>query len=518
MRRIRLIGVRVSAVALLGACVSTNPPAPEPAPAFDQAPSPLTLTQRDSVAAQSFANQQGPRVSIRASMYSNTGMRRVRANFHADDDAYVLVGQIDASGVLRIVFPASPTDNGFVHGQQSYQTPEFLAGFVDQFRLRYDQSYRSVAANQDSYDGGLGFVFVIASWRPMSFDRVASNGYWDSYEVADANFLVDPRPAIQELAAVLAGDNSEAYTIQFARYYNTQAIYTGDDYASNDTPFGYGFCSGYEPGGYAPSPFDVGGVGFNPTITYGSSFIWRGTAYQYNYAADCYTTGPAYYSPFGYGYGYGYGNGWGFGFGQGFGTPPIPTRPRILGFGRPVGQPMAVPKLRLPMPGAQDVGDGSQVTTSSAQYRSRGLLTSGVSGPESAPVTHGQHIVMLTPTDGASRPSIQQMVNRHGAYTHEASGVGRGTQATTQSFAIPSTGTQQHPRSEPMSTGQSRIYTRPVPTGESPRVAPPPRVESAPRVAPPMRVEAPRVETPRSPPPASSSSSGSTGGKPPGKG
>ncbi len=245
--------------------------------------------------------------------------------------------------------------------------------------------------------------------------------------------------------------------------------------------------------------------------------MWRGTAYQYNYGEDCYTTGPAYYSPYGYGYGYGTG----FGFGNGFGPPPVPApvKPRIFAFGHPIGPPQPLPKVRFPMPGAQDAGAGSQVTNTSAHFRSRGLITTGgVSGAAAAPLSHDPRGITVMPTDGTSRPTIQQMVNRHGDYTHETSGAGRG-QPTGQAIAIPSSGAEQHARTapSPVSTGQTRIYTRPVPSGESPRVAPP-RVESAPRVAPPTHVEAPRVEAPRSPPPASSSSSGSTGGKPPAKG
>ena len=80
------------------------------------------------------------------------------------------------------------------------------------------------AATNGTYDGGLGYVFVIASWRPMHFERFRTGDTWDSFEVADDSYMRDPRPAIHELATLLAGDNSEAYTVKFARFTDFEGI------------------------------------------------------------------------------------------------------------------------------------------------------------------------------------------------------------------------------------------------------------------------------------------------------
>src|SRR6185503_13877033 len=123
---------------------------------------------------------------------------------------------IDASGVMRIVFPIEPSDDGLVKGKKTYETQEFFAGFADQYRdrLRYGM-FRPAMNNIDSYDGGLGYVFIIASWRPMHFDRFATGGNWDSFEIADEQYMKDPRPAIYELGSLLVGENREAYTVKF---------------------------------------------------------------------------------------------------------------------------------------------------------------------------------------------------------------------------------------------------------------------------------------------------------------
>ena len=42
----------------------------------------------------------------------------------------------------------------------------------------------------------------------------------------------DPRAAIHEFAAILAGENREAYSVEFARYYQSQALYAGMSGAS----------------------------------------------------------------------------------------------------------------------------------------------------------------------------------------------------------------------------------------------------------------------------------------------
>ena len=96
-------------------------------------------------------------------------------------------------------------------------------------------------------------MFVIASWQPMHFEKFSTGGYWDSFELTDADYMKDPRPAVYELAALLAGTNSSSYTVRFANVHDTQTFYWGARslFASNSfgaemcNGFGYGFSYGF---------------------------------------------------------------------------------------------------------------------------------------------------------------------------------------------------------------------------------------------------------------------------------
>ena len=140
-----------------------------------------------------------------------------------------------------------------MRGGHSYDVPEFFAGFEDAFRYRaaYDLSLRGFTpARYDSYDGGTGYVFVIASWQPMRFEQFMENERWQSFEIADDQYLYDPRPAIEEFAALLTGENREGYTVRYARYYNTYyfpaPVFAGyATYSSYCSDFGSGFSSPY---------------------------------------------------------------------------------------------------------------------------------------------------------------------------------------------------------------------------------------------------------------------------------
>src|SRR6185437_541126 len=221
---------------------------------------------------------------------------------------------------------------------------------------------------------------------------------FDSYELADASYMSDPRSAIQELASVLAGGNREAYTLKYARYFDTETTYNGNSaFASN---YGYGYCAGYSPLGFGFSPFDTryGAFGLSQL---GQSFFYRGTYYSYDLAGDCYRAEPMY-----------------FGFGSGF-----------TGFHPPPPEPTPLPPHRFPGVIAQDGGSPSTGlgTRVSPEYRRRGLITTDV--PSSGPERGNAHIRATMPgPDGATageRPNIQQMVNRGDARAHEGNAQSR---------------------------------------------------------------------------------------------
>ena len=295
----------------------------------------------DSAVAQLVADEVGPRVTVAADFEYAGGSRRVDARFHMYDDAYVIVGHLDAAGRLKIVFPSEPGDDGFVRGEKIYQVPSFFAGFGDDYAWNY-QNYRyrahNVAARRDSYDAGLGYVFVIASWRPMRLLFLLLAGG----------------------ASVIAGDNREAYTIEYAHYSTTNY------------------------GTYSLSSFDV----FNSGDCYGytSGFGYRSLFYSPAMFLPAYGFG---FGPVGCNRGYGYG---GFGY-LGYGYPvsygPTAVAPPIIPRGRP-NVPIGSPVFHSPrLPGSGTValhrprpeatppatpGGESSATNGNSQYRRPGLI------------------------------------------------------------------------------------------------------------------------------------------------
>ena len=511
MSRRRVFALSTGVLLAAGACVPSqgvgtlldNGGSPSQSSSFRR----LSASERDSVVAQAVADREGPRISVYAELSNaaSVGARRVRAHFSLDDDAYVLIGQIDADGVVRVVFPTDPTDDGFVRGHRSYQTAEFFAGFTDAFRYRYTTMFRYGLRTPDSYDGAVGYVFAIASWRPMRFDQLSTGAMWDAFELTDEQLMRDPRSAIYELASVLAGANREVYTVKFARYSDTQSLYAGSGYGSS--AFGYGYCAGYEPFGFISSPFDVRSTffGFYP---YGSSFSYRGQYYRFDPAGGCYYTQPAYGL-------------WGFTIAQG-----VPSRPQTqfrrfdLDHGRSPITPRFTPRHSMPVDGtANDAGTGSNIAQTSPQYRQRGLLSADDPGRQ----PRGREPVV---DNGGrlerNRPTIQEMTGRR--WGNEGSGSSR-VQMGRDDGTIRSTSRpvpmQDRPRIESQS-GESRAgsYSRPRPAdtprdysprgaSASPRTASP-RFES-PRTESPRSAPAPHVESSRSSPPPSSSGSSSSG-------
>ncbi|HKW11603.1 MAG TPA: hypothetical protein VJO33_14555, partial [Gemmatimonadaceae bacterium] len=336
---------------------------------------------RDSANAQAVADEVGPRVNVTADFDVSSGTRRVDVDFHMYDDAYVIVGHLDGTGRLRIVFPRAPGDDGFVRGDKIYHVPSFFAGFNDEYAWRYS-SYRyqahSMASRRDSYDAGLGYVFVIASWRPMRLDRISDGDRWESYEVRDVSYMADPREAVEELGSLIAGDNREAYTIQYARYSTTNY------------------------GTYALSDFDALNSGCYNSFGFHSRLFLPISLFPFGDSYGCNS---------GYGLGYAYG-GYGYGYPVAYApfTPINPRRPAI-----PIGAPVfhspreGSGTIAMHRPGGQTVptapiGGTTTVTLNgNSQYHRPGLVA------EDAPRGRGRP----SGTDAgftSNRPTIQQMI------------------------------------------------------------------------------------------------------------
>ena len=460
----------------------------------------------DSARAQAVADEVGPRVTVTADFDYAGGSREVQARFHMYDDAYVVVGHLDAAGRLKIVFPTQPGDDGFVRGDKVYQVPTFFAGFADEYAWRYSEyrnRYHSISSRNDSYDAGLGYVFVIASWRPMRLDRIADGNRWQTYDVSDVSYMQDPREAIEELGSVIAGDNREAYTIEYAHYTTTNgAMYFLSDFdALNSGCYGNLGFEGFAPRSLFFSPF-----GFLPFSSYGYG---GGCGWNYN----------PYPSTYAYGYGL-----LGTpvlkgppGIRPPVGSPPIgspifhrPNLPGVVATHKPEGQsvtPMA------PM-GAASVANGSSA------YHRPGLITL-----DAAPRGQGRSRETEAQMPGVTdRPNIQGMIGRRridevargvgangardnsGWASRQPGFVNRGGNAAATSRPRDEGGTYRTNRG--FGAGRSSGYNPPshaAPSYSTPRYSAPPRVERAEpsHSSPPPRAE-PAARP--SPPPSSSGS------------
>lgn len=471
---------------------------------------------RDSAKAQEIADEVGPRVSVTAD-FDYGESRSVDVRFHTYDDAYVIVGHLDAGGRLKIVFPSSPGDDGFVRGDQIYHVPPFFGGFADEYRWRYSDyryRYHNASSQLDSYDAGLAYVFVIASWRPMRLDRISDGNRWQSYMISDVSYMQDPREAVEELGSLIAGDNREAYTIEYAHYYSTNyGTYSLRTFNAINSNCYSGFrYNPYLGVGYGVPLFSP--YGLLPGLSFGqSAFACGGT------------------SAFGYGVAYGYP----VAYVPITNYPLVPRGPRI-----PIGTPIVhfprtgtgttVAMHRPQVTGATQTPSGSNasatMTGGSTAYHRPGLIVEDAP-TGSAPRGQGRAgEVGLTST---RRPTIQQMIGSRtieqaprGFGGREAgvsnsgrdnswSSTNRGGVAITHGAEAGShwndNGTRMSPSSGRSFNGESHGYTPPARSTPA-RMEP---SHSAPRAEPSHSAPA-HTEAARSAP--ASSSSGSSSKKP----
>jgi hypothetical protein len=162
--------------------------------------------------------ERGPRAQIWTTDEFSTG-NRIRASFRLDDDAYVVVVNVGLDGYARVIFPESPEDDGFMRGGRTYRLPAFFPGFANNFRAsRYGRLYNATSAYDGVYDRYAGYVFIIASWRPMHLQIAEALGLWDDYRLATRDEQLEPYVAMHRLADRLVPGRSRDYTARFARY------------------------------------------------------------------------------------------------------------------------------------------------------------------------------------------------------------------------------------------------------------------------------------------------------------
>jgi len=167
--------------------------------------------------------REGPKASIHAMYNGGLLNRQVDAQFRVEQTSYVMVAHLGGDGRIQIIYPEDGRETGLVPGGKWFRT-NTISALYDAMPQLYSFTmatrYRPFSTRLDSYDGlGYGFVFMVASKRPLRFDQISSYGDWDEYEIDDFQNRSDPRDAINAFAAMLAGGAD--YTLKFAQNFGT---------------------------------------------------------------------------------------------------------------------------------------------------------------------------------------------------------------------------------------------------------------------------------------------------------
>lgn len=161
--------------------------------------------------------EDGPKASI--SVYYTGGLlnRSLHAYFQSEQYAYVMVGHLGGDGRIRVLYPESPDESGFVRGKRYYHTvstPAYYDAIPSLFSFTVSP-YRGLGARHDSYDGrGHGYVFMIASRTPLRYGLLYDYAGWAELEMEGYTYHYDPRYAIRNFADALSG--GAKYTLKFA--------------------------------------------------------------------------------------------------------------------------------------------------------------------------------------------------------------------------------------------------------------------------------------------------------------
>jgi hypothetical protein len=149
----------------------------------------------------------GPDVRIRASVYMTRSSRMIEPVVSLSDSAYLVIGDIGDDGTLRIVYPTRPGEPNLIPKGRSFQGPRFEPRVV----LPFMPTAFSVSRTAP------GYAFVIASSVPLDLTKLADGERWSVFDVYYENHMMDPRPAITDLAAAIATDIGQV-SISFAPY------------------------------------------------------------------------------------------------------------------------------------------------------------------------------------------------------------------------------------------------------------------------------------------------------------
>ena len=173
------------------------------------------------------------RLGVRVWMDGDRDVYRVgdrsRVYVRTDRDAYVTVLHIDTNGDVEVLFPTSPSDDGYLRGGRAYSV-----------RQRGSQ-YMYVRGGY-----GIGYVFAVASSEPQD-GRVLRDLYYRRAGSWDSEYSVygDPFRAMDRYERMLVGDygygehDSDYYSYHVGRRYTHPRYACYDSYGSWYTSRGH---------------------------------------------------------------------------------------------------------------------------------------------------------------------------------------------------------------------------------------------------------------------------------------
>jgi hypothetical protein len=179
----------------------------------------------------------------------------VRVRFEVTDDAYVVIARVTSDGELTILYPTSRTQRTFVKGGSS--------------RMVYGRRAGNLASFFATDRGGTGYVFGLASARPVDLSRFSNRdferlGTSSQFSLANRRYSFRPDEYIERFAAAVLWDPDTPYDYD-VDYYATNASFFassaamcngwgrassllldfGDRFYSHPYASYYGWCSGY---------------------------------------------------------------------------------------------------------------------------------------------------------------------------------------------------------------------------------------------------------------------------------
>jgi len=120
-----------------------------------------------------------------------------RVYVRAEQPSHVAVFRVDTDERIRVLFPREPWGETWVRATRQFEVAGGRGGhsFVVE-------------------DGpGIGYVFAVASPRPLDFDDIARGDHWDYRAIEGGRITGDPYVALADLAARMAPDDDYDYDI-----------------------------------------------------------------------------------------------------------------------------------------------------------------------------------------------------------------------------------------------------------------------------------------------------------------